>query len=191
MIRFETRRPSLLLSGVLVAAAALAGACEPRDSQAAPSPKAGSVLKKHEATPERLVERSKARWKLVADKNWIEAYDFSAPEVKKMVSLAQYLPGKSNHEYANPVVGEVVKIEKDQGYVRASSMWTPHHPDLARVKLEPGQSLTEQVDVIESWHFVDGDWWYVRAQNEEEFFHAHPELLRKSETTPSSTPPSK
>jgi hypothetical protein len=178
MIRTEPRRTPFFLISLCVAAGALGGGCGPRDAQAAVNPPPSSALTKHEPTAERLIERSRARWKLVADKNWIEAYDFNAPEVKKMVALAQYLPGKSSHEYANPKVEEVLRIQNDQGYARVGAAWTPHHPEIAKVKLEPGQSLTQDIEMIETWHFVDGDWWFVRAQDEEEFFHAHADLLK-------------
>lgn len=188
MIRTQLRRPRLPLTALCAVAAAFCGSCGSHSAEAAAPPKPASVLQKHEPTPEHLVERSKARWNLIAQKNWIEAYAFSAPEIQKNVSLAQYLAGKNTHEYTDPKVGEVLRIQKDQGYVRVTVAWTPHHPDLQKVKLEPGQSLTETIDMIETWHFTDGDWSYVKAQNEEDFFHAHADLLKNTETAGTATP---
>jgi hypothetical protein len=154
--------------------------CDSHDVAAQNGSTMTGTADKAAATPARLVDRSNDRWKRIAKKEWIEAYDFLTPEQKQGMSVSQYVQGKTNHEYANPRVGEVIKLEKDQGYVRVSALWTPHHPQLAKVKLEPGQTLTEDIDMIETWRFVGGDWYYVRAQNEEDFFQHHANLLKKS-----------
>jgi hypothetical protein len=137
---------------------------------------------KPEPTGERLMQRSMDRWQKIMQDDWVAAYDFLTPEQKKGVPLAKYLGGKASHDYANPKVTEVVGIDSDGGYLRLTVLWTPQHPALAQVKLEPGQSLTQEVELIETWRWVDGDWGYVEAQRVEEFFEKKPELLK-------STPP--
>lgn len=133
---------------------------------------------KNQPTAERLAQRAKERWEKIAKADWIEAYDFLTAEQKQAMPLAQYLSGKQNFEYANPVVKEVLKVEGDHGYVRVSTRWTPHHPQFKKVKLEPGQTLTQEIELIETWNFSDGDWLYLRPQREEEFFAEHSELLK-------------
>lgn len=121
------------------------------------------------------------RWASVSKADWIAAYDYLTPEQKQVLPLAQYLPNKANHEYSNPTVGVVVKIDGEQGYVRATALWTPHHPQLSQVKLEPGQSLTQELKMIETWRWIDGDWLYVTAEGDTDFLEKHPELLKATE----------
>jgi len=169
--------PFAALAGVLLLALP---SCDSRSVDAGAKPAAAAAPTTPAPTAARVAARSADRWQHIAKKEWIEAYDFLTPDQKASVSLANYLQGKQYHEYANPRVGEVLKIQKDAAYVRVSALWTPHHPQLAKVKLEPGQSLTEEIDMIETWRFVGGDWYYLRAQNEEEFFQQHADLLKKS-----------
>lgn len=165
------------LSAVLLVSVS---SCDAKDVKAKNPTPTSTAVGQAAPTPERLIERSTARWKRVAKAEWIEAYEFITPEQKQAISLNQYIQGKSVHEYGNPRVGQVLKLEKDLGYLRVSALWTPHHPALDKVKLEPGQTLTEDLDMIESWRFVGGDWFYLRAQNEEEFYEQHPDLLKKA-----------
>ena len=191
---------TLTIAGLSAVLCLATSSCNSRDAETKAGAPASSAPDKAAPTTERLVQRSGDRWKRIAKQEWIEAYDFLTPDQKKAVSVSQYIQGKSNHEYANPRVGDVLKKEKDQAYLRVSALWTPHHPQLAKVKLEPGQSLTEDIDMIETWRFVGGDWYYVRAQNEEDFFQHHPDLLKKpsdakspdassSDAKPSEVPP--
>jgi hypothetical protein len=180
MTHFAVSRSALILAGLVLAALP---ACDRQPSSEAA--KTAEVRAKPQPTKARLIERSKARWASVSKADWIAAYDFVTPEQKQQLPLAQFLPGKDLHEYANPQVHEVLRIEGEKGYVRASAVWTPHHPQLAQVKLEPGQTLTQELKMIETWVWVDGDWMYFSAEGDTEFLEKHPEFL-KPPTSPES-----
>jgi len=47
------------------------------------------------------------------------------------------------------------------------------------VKLEPGQTLTQDIEIIETWQWVENDWHFVRQESESDFFEANPDLLKK------------
>jgi hypothetical protein len=174
----------LLATGLSAVALLTIASCNRSDVQAKTT--APAVTAQAAPTAERLAERAAERWKRVAKAEWIEAYDFLTPDMKQKQKLSQFIQGKETHEYTNPRVGEVMKIEKDQGFIRTSALWTPHHPALAKVKLEPGQTFTESIDMIETWRFVGGDWYYVTAHNEEVFFEHHPEMLKKDASAPAT-----
>src|SRR5262249_27350743 len=138
---------------------------------------------KHEPTNARLLERANVRWAAIMKADWVSVHDLLTPELKHDAPLAQYLAQTQFHTYQNAKVAEVLAIEKDMGYVRSSSLWTPTHPDLARVKLDPGQTLTQELKVIETWRWVGGDWCYSKMELETEFFQQHPEFLKVASTT--------
>lgn len=126
-------------------------------------------------TQARLEERSMARWTAVARGDWISAYDFQTTE-QKLVPLAQYLQGKDHHVYANPAIERVLQVGRTEAFLLVRVVWTPKHPDLQRVQLQPGESLTEEIRMVESWRWDGEDWCYVRAERTEEFFQEHPGL---------------
>lgn len=149
---------------------------------AAPSPgsrpEAAVTVKSSRPDAESLRARSLARWEAICRRDWIAAYDFQTQE-QKQLPLAKYLQGKDHHEYANPTVEEVIEVDAGNGYLWVRVLWTPKHPELKRVKLEPGQSLTEEIRMIESWRWEGDEWGYVRAQRDDEFFRDHPHLEKR------------
>lgn len=125
-----------------------------------------------------LRARSLARWESICRKDWIAAYDFQTQE-QKALPLVKYLQGKDHHEYANPAIEDVIAIDGDNGYLWARVVWTPVHPEVKRVKLEPGQTLTEEIRMVESWRWDGTDWGYVRAQRGDEFFKEFPQFEQR------------
>jgi hypothetical protein len=180
MNRTATFSIALLATGLSAVLLLATSSCDQKDVVQAKAPAPATAAAAAAPTAERLTERADARWKLIAKQEWIEGYEYLAPEIRQAMSLSQYIQGKSVHEYANPKVEEIVKLEKDLGYARITALWTPHHPALAKVKLEPGQTLTTEIEMIETWRFVGGDWYYLKAQKPDEFFERHPELLKKA-----------
>lgn len=155
-----------------------------------PAPVAAPVVK-NEPTAERVKTRSQDHWAKMAKGDWVAVHDMLAPEVRSTQPLAKYLAQVQFHKYDNPVVLEVIAIEKDAAYVRCSALWTPTHPEVSRVKLEPGQTLTQEINVVESWRWAEGDWTYVKMERDNEFFEAHADLLKKDKDAgaESKTPP--
>ncbi len=130
-------------------------------------------------TQQRLLQRSQERWSKVENqKDLVAAYEFLAPEVKREQSLGTFMGRMQKHRYENPKIEEVVAIKDDLAYVRVGVRWTSLDPLAKKVKLEPGQTMTQEFSMIETWRFVEGDWSYVRPQNDRDFFEDHPELLR-------------
>lgn len=132
-----------------------------------------------EATAARVRERSLARWQLVERHDWVSAFDMLTTEQRRAVPLAQYLTMTEHHSYANGTVERVLHSDATDAYLVARAVWTPSHPGLEKVKLEPGQSLTSELTMIESWRWEGDDWYYVRAQREDEFQKEHPEIELK------------
>ncbi len=169
-----------------LALALLAGTlCPACDKEAPPeSAKPAAAVQaptapKHEPTEARLLERVRERWARAEAGDWVAAFEYQGAEVRKELGLAQYLAKAQHHTYNNVRVLEVLALQGDVGYVRVGGLWTPTHPQLKRVKLEPGQTLTQDIEIIETWRFADGDWFLMRPDRPEEFFEEHPELLRK------------
>lgn len=164
----------------LVAAAAvvgtwayMSGPVEAKSSSSAPNVSAPAPRAPNAV---RLKERSLDRWNAIQRSDWISAYDFLTGEQKRAVTLAQFLVGKQNHTYANSAVEKVIASTAHDGYLVVRTVWTPIHPELKKVKLEPGQSLTEEIHMVEAWRWEVDDWYYVRAEREDEFYQAHPDL---------------
>lgn len=176
---------------VLVLAACHPSAPDAQVSKApAPNPPAAA---KHQPTAERALERSRARWAAVVKPDWITAYDFQAPEMKRALPIATYLVGVAVHKFENPRVIEVLRIEKDDAYVHCKVQWTPQptpeHPEIGKVKLKPGESMTQDVDQVETWRWAEGDWTYHHADGLDEFYQKHPDLLKQDGGgTPSPAP---
>lgn len=165
---------------VFIALAASVGAsCGTEETRASHDSSAeATLIAPAEPSEARLRQRSEARWHEVARANWIGAYDFIPADRKQTTPLGLFLKGKENHQYRDPVVRDVVGIDDHYGYLRTTAVWTPRHPQVAAVRLEPGQTLTQEITLIEIWRWADGDWMYLRAQQPDEFFREHPELVR-------------
>lgn len=133
---------------------------------------------------ERVASRCAERWKKVAAANWIEAYDYLPPEERKVLTIVDYLQGKSRHRYEHPDVPEVLEVKGDLAFVAVASMWTPVHPALSNVKLGPGESLTQYLEMIETWKKTEGEWYYADAAPNREFFATHPEVRRPTAKAP-------
>jgi len=175
---------SLLALALLAGGSLFLPACNDRQAAAAPAQTAAV----REPTDARLFERARERWGKVAKGDWIAAYDYQTPEQKRSVSLGQYISSKDHHKYESPEVHEVLQNDGKLALLRVSAYWTPVHPLLKEAELEPGQTLTQHVEMYESWRFADGDWLYMRAQRAEDFFQEHPELLRAREKVGEAAP---
>ena len=172
---------TLLSSTTLVAGIALVAlnSCDPKADEAHAAPALTKAAP--QPTAEHALDRARARWDHIAKGEWIDAYEFQSPEVKRKMDLSHYLNGKAHHTYENPKVEGILKLEKNFVLVRSTVLWTPHTPELQRVKLEPGQTVTQEVPMIETWKWDSGDWYIVEQKGTDEFFKKHPELLKEGE----------
>lgn len=136
------------------------------------------------ATESRLIERSAERWRLSCAKEWIDVYEFISPAARKQMSIYSFLEGKDNHTFESPSTPHLVAVDGKKAYVEVSVTWTPQHPMLTQVELEPGQTLTERFELIETWEWVKDDWYMEwPPERPSEFFEAHPDLLKKKNAT--------
>lgn len=168
------------LAALLIGASLLAlQGCDQKDDPKQVQAAQPAVVKR-EPTQARLLERARARWDAMAKAEWIQVYDFCSPELKKTVALSNFLSGKEKHKYENPVVDGVLQLDpvKQQALVRSHVLWTPMHAELKRVKLDPGQTLTQEVPMVETWRWEKDEWVFVEQEGTDKFFEKHPELLR-------------
>jgi hypothetical protein len=161
----------------------IAAACD-RTSPAQGNPPAGAAAPSNDL--ERVATRCTERWKRVDAANWIEAYEYLPPAERKILTLVDYLQGKSKHRFEKPEKPEVLELKDGVAFVSVACMWTPVHPALANVKLGPGESLTERVEMIETWKLTEGEWYFAEATPTREFFVAHPDVPRP---TPKASAP--
>jgi hypothetical protein len=165
----------------------LAAGCRPAESEQGGAGGPSATTPSTPTESERIALRSAERWKKVAAANWIEAYDYLPPDERKTLAIVDYLQGKSKHRYESPDVPEVLEVKGDVAYVAVASMWTPTHPALATVKLGPGESLTQRLEMIETWKRVEGEWYFAENATVREFFVAHPEVPRPTAKAPSNS----
>jgi hypothetical protein len=152
-------------------------ACSPATSNAQTN--APAVVAAPEPTATRLTERIQGRWATIVKNDWIAAFEFLSPEQKRHTGLSKYLQNKEHHKYENPRVAQVVAITGKEAYAQVFALWTPVHDRIGTIdNLAPGQTLTQDVEFLETWRWAEGDWTYVRAQRPEDFYKDHPELLR-------------
>lgn len=130
-------------------------------------------------TRERLLLRVRQRLEAVEGRDLVAAHSYCVPAVRREQPLGQYLQRMEMHRYEGCALVEVVAVEDGQAYVRTTALWTPTHPKVREVKLEPGQTLSQRIEILETWRFEEGDWGFVKQERVDEFFAARPDLLKK------------
>lgn len=157
----------------------------------APTPAQPVVVKK-EPTDAAVMERSRRFWANAEKGDWIANYDMLCAEIQREQAPTLYLQGKNHHIYEKMRVVEVIAHKDDLVFVRVQGLWTPNHPMTKQVELKPGETLTQDVELIEMWRWENSEWKYVRPLRAEDFLEQFPELQPSAAgTTPAATPPSK
>jgi len=160
----------LPLSLLLVAACDQAAT---REVVAAPP----AVTAKPERTDERLMQRGRERWELIARADWISAYEFLSGDQRLRLTLSQYLNGKEIHKYASPTVERVLGQQGSLGYLSVRAFWTPDHPAMKSLPADQqGAALTQELPMVETWRWDGDDWYFLRAQDVDEFMAEHKDL---------------
>lgn len=132
------------------------------------------------ATREELLLRVRQRLEAVEGRDLVAAHSYCTPTVRREQPLGQYLQRMELHRYERCALVEVVAVEGEQAYVRTAALWTPTHPKVREVKLEPGQTLSQEIEILETWRYEEGEWGFVKQERVDEFFAARPDLLKKS-----------
>ncbi len=125
-----------------------------------------------------VAERSTEYWKSIVAADWIQAYDFTDPATREIVGLGQFLQQKEHHEYRNPSQPKLIGSEGDLAYLELAVLWEPHHPILSTVRDKPAD-MTQELHMVETWRWVDGDWFFVGNDRQEDFHAEHPGLRAK------------
>jgi hypothetical protein len=126
-----------------------------------------------------LETRAIDRWDAIVAQEWIQAYDYLPDSLKKQLSLSEFLSGKEYHEYRNPTRPYLLGTEGDKAYLEVSVLWQPHHPEVLVAANNPGD-LTQEMHVIETWVWEDGEWCWITTERQREFLAAHPQLAELS-----------
>lgn len=118
--------------------------------------------------------RARARWGHIARGNWVTAYEFLTPARRDQESLGSFLQGKQDHEYTRPRVLGILDVRGETAFVQVTVVWIPHHSVLGGGW--PDGELSEQLEMVETWQWVDGVWYWSAVERPGEFFGKHPEL---------------
>lgn len=165
----------------VLALCAVTPSCNRTDAQDSnDAAQAPAVTAPAQPDAKRLLARSEERWNYVTNADWIQAYDFLSPERQRIQKLATFLGGKEHHEYGKASKPALIAIEGNQGYLEVSVDWTPHHPELAAAENLPEgpDSMKETLAMVETWEWLDGEWYFHDAGRRNEFFAAHPKLAK-------------
>ena len=129
---------------------------------------------------DRLLERARELWQHKQGGDWIQVYDFLAPQYKRGMPLGKYLSGKENHIYEDASDPLLLKIKEDRGFVEIHVQWTPTHPILATIDNAEGP-LTQVLDEVDEWIWYDGEWWLAQQHRLKEIRRSHPFLWAPDE----------
>lgn len=127
--------------------------------------------------PKDALARSEQRWEMIQAEDWIQAYDFLTPARKKQEKLGNFLAGKADHEYRNPSKPHLLGTEGEQAYLEVSVLWTPHHDILGTADNAP-EDFTQQLEMIETWQWIDEEWCWVGVARQNEFLDEHPKFKK-------------
>lgn len=126
-----------------------------------------------EPTEERLLQRANERWARIAVKDWVAAYEYLTSEQRATLPLDTFLKGKQYLEYSRPRVAGTVWIDGERAFLRVLVDWMPPRGCTLGVRIEPKPRSSLEVEIIETWRWNDGEWFFVRAQHPDEFLAEH------------------
>ena len=164
----------LLRSLTLVLAGLWCGACD-----VAVDTVEASASHQQPQTQARLETRVRERLAALEAQDIVGVHARHTPSARREQGLGAFAQRMEYHRYERCRFVETVAVEGEQAYVRTTALWTPNHPKAREARLEPGQTLTQEVGILETWRYEDGDWGWVTQERESDFFEARPELLRR------------
>lgn len=130
----------------------------------------------------RALQRATERWQAIVAEDWLQVYGFAPKVVRAQMSPQQFLQNTAHHHYENPSKPKVLLTEGDTAFLEIKALWTPTHPQLWQADNadELANRFPEEVDIVEEWRFVDGDWYHFRNHRGDEFLEQHPEVGTRS-----------
>ena len=189
-MRVQRHAHRLALSGLGVALLALQG-CSPSSSSASsPSSSPPAISQAQTSTvaePDlaRVEGRSAERWQLIVNADWIQAYDYGLPAIRVHQPLGAFLSNKEHHEYRNPSQPKLIGIEGggETAFLELAVLWEPHHPILQTVDERP-DDMTQELHMVETWKWFEGEWYFVENERHSDFMKEHPGILEKGTSLP-------
>lgn len=140
-----------------------------------------------EPTDAGLVARSAQRLELIEKADWIQSYDFLAPQVRRQQPLGDYLKGTEDNHYIVKRAPALIAREGRLGYLQVVIDWTPTHSELQTAANIDDGNLTQELDLTETWGFQDGEWHFLKWERSNEFRRSHPKLFRRDREASADT----
>jgi len=140
---------------------------------------AAEADKANEATLDTLTARALARWQLIENEDWVQAYTFLGEVSRRNQDLGSYMSGSKDHHYLVKSTPQFVAADEKYAYVQVLVEWTPTHPALLQADNVGEGSLTRDIDMIETWTWQGDDWYFLTAGRESEFRATHPSLFAR------------
>ena len=176
---------ALLSAGALTFTAACSSETEAAPPNSADASSQGAqasdedVAVATDPVPSALVGRSAARLELIEKEDWIQSYDFLSENVQEYQPMGDYLKGTQDNHYVNKAEPTLLATDGELGYVQVVVDWTPTHAEIQQANNLQGQDLTQELHLVETWRWEQGDWRFLRWQRGSDFRNENPKLFRR------------
>lgn len=171
------------LSLFSVGALLLLSACSQESEAAAPKTSdqgsAASSSAAVEPVLSTLEKRATDRWQLIENEDWIQSYSFNSKIAKKARDLGSYLNGSSDNHYVVLSAPKLIGSDGTKGFVQVMVEWTPTHAELKNAANAGDGQYTDELDMVETWVWEGGEWFWENTSRTYEFVAAHPSLFRR------------
>jgi hypothetical protein len=135
-----------------------------------------------------LTKRASDRWQLIENEDWIQSYSYLSKEIRAFQDLGSYLKGSSEHRYVVKSDPVLVGQDGQQAFVQVLVEWTPTHAELKTAANAAADGFTQDIDMIETWVWEQGDWYFVNGDRARDFIQAHPKMFRRDEPAAPESP---
>ncbi len=186
------KHSAILLSFLAAGALCLAPACNDHteagsgdgqsastDQAAAPAAEEAPAEAESVGDAAALERRAAERWQLIEKEDWIQSYDYLAPQLRRQQPLGEYLSGSTDHHYIVKTNPAFIARDDRLGYLQVIVEWTPTHAELATAANVDDGSLTQDIDMTETWGFHEGEWYFLKAQRSSDFRKQNPKVFRR------------
>jgi hypothetical protein len=171
------QRSTAFVHAALLGFLVFAPACND-SAGAGKAPQPPAPVAKPEPTEAAALERSRAYWANAQKGDWIPNYEMLAPELRQRQPIGAWLQGKAHHIYEGMRPVEAITRQGERIFLRVQGRWTPDHPMARQVVLEPGQSLTQEIEIVEVWLWNGAEWQLEMPLGADEFLEKFPDLAK-------------
>ena len=71
----------------------------------------------------------------------------------------------------------------ETAFLELAVLWEPHHPILQTVDERP-DDMTQELHMVETWKWFEGEWYFVENERHSDFMKEHPGILEKGTSLP-------